>query len=72
MKDFVVFRKTNLFLILDLEELTEKYYENKFFRREVDNGTCTIYVRDPKKIQSMLRVQHNLDRLSNKLIELIQ
>lgn len=72
MKDFVIFRKTNLFLILDLGELTERYYKNKFFRREVDNGTCTIYVRDPKKIQSMLRVQHNLDRLSNKLIELIQ
>lgn len=72
MKDFVVFRKTNLFLILDLGELTEKYYENKFFRREVDDGTCTIYVRDPKKIQSMLYFQHNLDKLSDKLKKLIQ
>lgn len=72
MKDFVVFRKTNLFLILDLKELTEKYYENKFFRREVDDGTCTIYVRDPKRIQSMLYFQHNLDKLSDKLKGLIQ
>ena len=72
MKEFVVFRKTNLLLILDLEELTERYYTNKFFRREVDNGICTIYVRDPKKIKGMIEFQHNLNKLSNKLKEIIQ
>lgn len=76
MKDFVVLQKTSektdIFLFLDLKELTEMYYENKFFRRDVDNGRLIIYVRDPKKIQGMLHSQHNLDIISDKLMELIQ
>lgn len=76
MKDFVVLQKTSektdIFLFLNLKELTEMYYENKFFRRDVDNGRLIIYVRDPEKIKGMIRSQHNLDIISDKLMELIQ
>ena len=67
MKNFVILKNEQLLGIMDIIEITDLYYKNKTFKKEVDNKEIIIYARNDKITLATIEYQQQLNELGEKI-----